>query len=358
MLKLEFKTFWNKLDKDKFVGYLATVHCMTDVFGFTFIMKSKEKWEYYTVMSFESIRRFAQENEEDPMNAMDMFVTNYCSNTLPVLPEEIEQINTEIEEKPEEEEITKGLEIDAGDDIVNEAKDYADFLLKFFNKFEKKVLSSITQDNITKSMNKNFGEFLATLFNTVNSIAFAKHIKKFIKADMVAGLVSAEAELGIDIGFTKEYQEKLNVLAAQQLSGYTINGKLWPGIQGVSKEIQVKVIKTVQNGINDKKSVDEIKKDVGEVFDKFNDWRSEMIARTETNRISNSAQLLGYKESGLEGKKVWSSAMDNRTSDICQRLNGQEQELDDPFIDPVTRKEFQHPPALPNCRSTIFFRPK
>jgi len=257
--------------------------------------------------------------------------------------------------------LSKDLEIDAGDDIVDQAENYSDFLRLFFDKFERKVLRAADGIQLEKSysMNKSFGDFLKELFNSVNSIAFAKNIKKFLKADLVAGMVSAESELNTDIGFTQAYQDKLALLQAQQLLGYTINGKKWVGIKGVTKELQSKVIRTVQAGINEHKTVDEIKVGIKNDFDGFTDWRSEMIARTETNRITNSAKLIGYKESKMKGKKVWSAAPyePGRSSDICQRLNGQERELDEDFVDPETKKAFPHPPALPHCRSTIFFRP-
>ena len=161
----------------------------------------------------------------------------------------------------------------------------------------------------------------------------------------------------MDIGFSKTYENKLNVLSAQQIDGYLINGKKWPGIKGVTKEIQADVIKTVQNGLHEKKSLDGIKEDIKARFDVFSDWRSEMIGRTETTRILNEGKILGYKESGIKGKKVWSAAIDNRTTDICKRLNGQSIELDNDFIDTETRKAYGSPPAHPNCRSTIFFKP-
>lgn len=252
--------------------------------------------------------------------------------------------------------IVKDVDIDAGDDIVDEAEDYSDFLRLFFNKFEKKVLSAVDKIQLEKSyVQKNFGEFLTTLFNTVNSIAFAKHIRRFLKADLITGLVSVESELDIQLGFTEVYQNKLNQLQAQQLTGYMINGKKWPGIKGLTKNLQSKVIRTVQSGVNENKSLEEIKDGIKKDFAGFTDWRAEMVARTETNRIVNSAKIIGYKESGLKGKKVWSSALDNRTSDICRRLHGQERELDEDFIDPETRKAFPHPPALPHCRSVIYF---
>ena len=253
----------------------------------------------------------------------------------------------------------KFLELDPGDDVINKAEDYSDFLLRTFDNFERKVLHAADELQLEKSYTtKFFGGFLKSLFNSVNTVAFAANVKKFLKTDLVAGLVSAENELGVDIGFTEAYQDKLNLLQQQQINGYNINGKPWMGIKGVSKDIQQKVISVVQADINEHKSLSEVKDDIKGVFDGFSEWRANMIGRTETNRTLNSAKLLGYKESGLTGKKVWKTAFDDRTSDICKRLSNQEQDLDDEFIDPGTMKTYPHPPGHPSCRSSLAFHPK
>jgi SPP1 gp7 family putative phage head morphogenesis protein len=257
-------------------------------------------------------------------------------------------------------ELTKTSDVvDAGNDIIEEAENYSDFLLKTFDKFESKCLTAADKIQIEKGVeiNKTFGEFLKDMFNAVNTTAFAKAVKRFLKQDLITGMESAEAELKVDIGFTEAYDDKLNKLHAQQITGYTINGKKWHGIKGVTKEIQADIIQTVQDGISKNKSVSQIKEDIKESFSKFSDWRSEMIARTETNRIINEGKIVGYKESGLKGKKVWIAAIDHRTSEICRHLNGQERHLDEDFIDPKDRSAFHSPPAHPNCRSTIAFIP-
>lgn len=255
--------------------------------------------------------------------------------------------------------IVKGNSFD--NHLVSEATGYSEFLLKTFNYFEKQALSAADKLYIEKSLkedvNKQIGDFLKNLFNSINTASFSLAVKKFIKMDLISGLNQAEKELNVDIGFTESYEYKLNKLHAQQIEGYTINGKKWFGIKGVTKELQSKIIQTVQEGVKNDNSLKEIKEGIKDVFGGFSDWRANMIGRTETNRILASGKLLGYKESQIKGKKVWKSAIDDRTSPICKRLNGQKKWLDDDFIDPETNKAYQHPPSHPHCRSTIIFRP-
>jgi len=361
MLKLKFDVFQKKINDDVMNGHFAEIHCMMDIDKFVFIMRARNKWEYYTIMPFDLIMSYAVNDDENPIDTFDMFVINYCSNTTPVEPAEKERL-AEVVSQPEDynEEIAKKLfqksVLNAGEDVIEEAENYSDFLSKFFTMIEKKVLTSVNNIEVDKSyMKKTFGEFMKDMFNSVNTVAFANQVKKYIKVDLSTGLESAESELDMQIGFTELYDDKLNQLASQQIDGYMINGKKWPGIKGVTKELQADVIRIVQGGINENKGLQDIKTDIQDKFKIFSNWRAETIARTETTNIINQGKLIGYKESGLPGKKVWDSAIDDRTTDICRRLDGQKRDLDEDFIDPETRKAFSAPAAHPNCRSIVVF---
>jgi SPP1 gp7 family putative phage head morphogenesis protein len=390
MLRLEFSDFQEKIKQDSLVNHVPTVHCMINETGFLFVMKSREKWDYYSIMTFDMIEQFAQENNIDPVEAFNMFMTNYCTNTLKILPPEvvvevIEEIEAPVEElsedvfkkycqnnshvasvsatttSPPSTKKTSSETINPGEDLIDAAENYSDFLLRFFDSLEKSSLRAVDKiEQKSFTVNKTIGEFLRDMFNHINTIAFATQVRRFIKQDLIGGLESAESELDIDIGFTDEFQDKVNQLAHQQIDGYMINGRKWPGIKGVTKEIQAKIIQTVQNGINEELSLKDIKENIQKDFSKFSDWRSNMIARTETTRITNEGKILGYRESGLDGMKVWSATKPRgcpRCSAICDRLDGQAVPLNQDFVDLETKKRYFAPPGHTNCRSTVFFRP-
>ena len=68
------------------------------------------------------------------------------------------------------------------------------------------------------------------------------------------------------------------------------------------------------------------------------------IVRTSTNHVANNAREAMFKENqDLISKVRWVSALDARTSDICQSLDGQEWKVG----------EGQRPPAHHQCRSTV-----
>lgn len=251
-----------------------------------------------------------------------------------------------------------------------DATDYADFLKKEFKTWEKEVigfLDSTIKDEITekeyKKIDKSLGEFLARLSNVINTSGFKEKLKRVISLAYKTGIKDAEEELNMDIGVSLYFEKQIIQESERQLDGFTMDtGERWDGIKGVSREVEKRIRDIVQKGISDKESIINIKNSVkdymttqigGEVNGEVTEGRSMKIARTETNRMQNKSKLESYKRSRVVKKKKWDAYLDNHTSDICKRLDGQEQDLDKPFIDPLTKKEIMHPPALPHCRSII-----
>jgi len=271
--------------------------------------------------------------------------------------------------KESEANLNKSALIDAGEDMVEEATDYADFLDKNFKVWETKVLSFVDHtlsEELSKDykvIDKTFGEFLSRLFNVVNTSKFFTGLKSVIKATLKEGLTDTEKELSIDIGFSLGMDKQSEILANRQLDGFYIEGKRWNGLKGVADDAQHEISKIVRDGIVSGGSVKDVKAKIkdymtelhgGEKLDgEVTEGRVMRIARTETNRFFNHSKTQAYKESGVVAKRKWDAFLDNRTSDICERLNGQEVGLDEPFVDPGTGIAYDQPPAHPNCRSRI-----
>lgn len=281
-------------------------------------------------------------------------------------------------EEPEEkkEESKKNLDLVyksiENEEIVDDSKDYVEFLRKHFDQWETNILKAVDetlQDEVLKSyddtyIKKTFSQFLSRIFNTVNTAYFLGGLKKVIRISLKNGINDAEDELSLDIGTGDMFEQRVKYHADRQLEGFNVGGKRWTGLKGVSRNLTTKVYKTVQEGLRDKKGLGKIKNEIkdimarekgGEVAGEVTEGRSMRIARTETNRFRNGGRLQAYGDSGLKGKKQWVSLEDDKTTDICKRLDGQKVELNDLFVDPKTGKEFMHPPALPNCRSVMRF---
>jgi HK97 family phage portal protein len=116
------------------------------------------------------------------------------------------------------------------------------------------------------------------------------------------------------------------------------------------------------NGMQFDESLDQLKERIKEVFDQANDVRAEMIARTETTRISNMASELVYKRAGIKFKE-WVTARDDATCQWCEPMDGERIAVGEVFFKlgdtfegnqggtlEVNYSNVEGPPLHPNCR--------
>ena len=74
--------------------------------------------------------------------------------------------------------------------------------------------------------------------------------------------------------------------------------------------------------------------------------QAKTLARTELSRVEVQSQVDKYKAAGVEMVQ-FSAVMDDRTSEICQEMNGKIFPLDSLVVGE------NEPPLHPNCRSTV-----
>lgn len=93
--------------------------------------------------------------------------------------------------------------------------------------------------------------------------------------------------------------------------------------------------------------------------------RAMTIARTEVHEVQQSAQFEAIQETGLHVTKEWLAVSDARTREDHAEADGQEQNMEDPFIIGDENDELMHPgdpdgPAnqVINCRCICLFNTK
>lgn len=89
-------------------------------------------------------------------------------------------------------------------------------------------------------------------------------------------------------------------------------------------------------------------------------YRSKMIARTETSFAISRGQTASWAQATQEGfldadqKKEWVALLDNRTSDICMELHGQQIPVGEDFVfNAGNGGAVTSSPAHPFCRSVV-----
>lgn len=103
---------------------------------------------------------------------------------------------------------------------------------------------------------------------------------------------------------------------------------------------------------------EDITKAVNEVLIDLETWRAERIARTESMGALNGGYLDALTSAGFT-KKMWVSALDERTRDTHAQANGQVRDISEPFQVGRALLQFPADPSCPypeeivNCRCTI-----
>ena len=108
-----------------------------------------------------------------------------------------------------------------------------------------------------------------------------------------------------------------------------------------------KLGKTLGEGITEGEGIADLTNRVNKVYKEYPDYRSELIARTETTNANNLGFLDGYEQSGVATHKEWIATLDDRTRAQHMELNGDIVKLDEEFSNGLMY------PQEPNCRCVI-----
>lgn len=115
----------------------------------------------------------------------------------------------------------------------------------------------------------------------------------------------------------------------------------------VSKTTRDKVLRQIQEGINNGEGMREISERISETYKEFPTWRSDLIARTESTVANNEGFIEAYKQSKVVEYKEWIAVMDDRTRPEHAAMDGEIVEVNQSFSNGLQY------PQEPNCRCVI-----
>lgn len=236
---------------------------------------------------------------------------------------------------------------------------------------EKKGLT--LQNKQYKDMLEETTKQLANINQT--ALAYTnEQLPMFYKDTYNSELKFEAAELGINYGLVDEAtvkrlvtqgdielpQKKMNIRKDERWNTKYINAQVTQGIiQGESmEEISDRLFPEMMSKTDTSKMTE---KEKASVIHR-NEVAAIRIARTLVNGAENAGRYDRYQELAKRGvvmKKVWIAVGDSRTRDLHLYLDGQEKDLDEPFVDPDGNDlRYPHDPSAPaetvyNCRCSI-----
>lgn len=106
----------------------------------------------------------------------------------------------------------------------------------------------------------------------------------------------------------------------------------------------------ITNGLEDGKSIPEIRGLIEADFDQYSKMQAQRITRTEVLRASNQAAIDAYQQSGIVEGKQWLTA---GAVDECAQYEGEIVTLSNSFYSSDNEFKDGDPPLHPNCRCVV-----
>jgi uncharacterized protein with gpF-like domain len=129
-------------------------------------------------------------------------------------------------------------------------------------------------------------------------------------------------------------------------------------ITDISDTTRSQIIRGIERGFAEGLGVAQTASFVRDLVPGLSRYRSELIARTETHGAANYGVDQAAKETGLQLRKEWVSAEDERTRESHVEANGQIVGMEEPFIIGGAALMFPGDPSGPpeetiNCRCAV-----
>lgn len=164
--------------------------------------------------------------------------------------------------------------------------------------------------------------------------------KNIIKNSYYSNIYDVQSGLGLYFNFNKIDDNLVNLLLTERWSRKNYSQRIWGNTENLAETLAEELGGALIAGTSQEKVLSKIQKrfEVAKYY-------TERLIRTETNHFHNEADFESYKAMGVE-EYVFVATLDNRTSAICQELDGKRFKLED------KQEGVNHPPMHPNCRST------
>lgn len=211
---------------------------------------------------------------------------------------------------------------------------------QFVQKMVTGFLSNIEQEIAIKSNKKAISKAKSYFDDSIDDLQTAAQLD--FTPLLVDQAVLAGQEAYRLIGSKDIYTPyKLRDTIASNVSKFT---------QSMIDTDRTKLIDILTQGLQDGKSVPEIRGMIQADFDNIEKTQAQLITRTEVLRASNQATLDAYEQSGLVEGKQWLTA---GADDECADYEGQIEALDGNFYPDTDEFADGDPPLHPNCKCVL-----
>lgn len=196
-------------------------------------------------------------------------------------------------------------------------------------KYRQKLLNDLK--------NKIYDEYINLSQEEIN--VTTKHYKDVIE-NTYKNISDYLGSIKTDASFSMLKTEAIQDLLSIKWLGENYSTRVWKNTNLLAN----KMTNILLDGLVTGKSISNMSEQINKVM-KAGSFNCERLIRTETNFFQNRTSLKAYKDYGIE-KYEYLAKIDERTSPICNKLNGQIFDID------KAKVGINYPPMHPFCRST------
>lgn len=165
--------------------------------------------------------------------------------------------------------------------------------------------------------------------------------KSAVKFSFSKTVYDTSIGVNTDLSFATLDERTIDLILKEKWLGSNYSERVWKNTDLLAKNLQNILTKAVMTGASYSRTTMELRDKMG------SSWSAaERLVRTEMNHFHNQAELQAYEEMGVE-QYVFVATLDNRTSQICQELDGKKFKLSE------AKEGVNYPPMHPYCRSTV-----
>ena len=219
-------------------------------------------------------------------------------------------------------------------------------LVKYFNKLEKAFPYSRLERFYNKYIKESLGSDAESILDPILA-TFDEDLTTMLNGELAEIYLSGQAEMitwgktkgGIPIAY--EGPPISQAIDWAKKHGATL-------VTNMGEETKRRLAHAISQGIENKRGIPGLARDIRKEFADMSRYRSELIARTETASSLSQASLDSMKDMGIDGKE-WITAGDDLVSDECQ---GNEAEGVIPAGQTFSGGVMA-PPQHPDCRCSL-----
>ena len=180
-----------------------------------------------------------------------------------------------------------------------------------------------------KNMGKNLGN---SEVKTITEILAKTYSNTYYKNAFIM-----DSGFKIDLKFDILKKEFIDAAVNQKFKGELFSDRIWKNKADMIDKLQSSITEAMKG----KTTIDKVARDIKNTFN-VQAYESQRLVQTENARVQTQASYDIGISSGVE-QVLFSSTLDNKTSDFCQEHDGEIYDIND-----NSKPEI---PAHPNCRS-------